>query len=175
MENKINKSNNNNSNLVEMIKSACFDLQFRRDVRRERLNSPTYYRWKAQFIILANKEKEKTLYKLKEKLNCGKLYFDKKGNLRFIIQKIDDLNNNLAQFLKEIKNNLPSKKQKEIALWLKAVEIIYKYKGKKLLRWQKNDFKEILNLYNVISKIKQKSKKEAKWISEAKIILESIQ
>ena len=40
---------------------GCFDLQFRKDVRHERSGSPTYYRWKIQFVITCPKEQIKIL------------------------------------------------------------------------------------------------------------------
>ena len=53
-------------NLVELVNNdGCFDLQFRKDTRRERLNSPTYYRWKAQFVSTAPKGNMKFLEKLR--------------------------------------------------------------------------------------------------------------
>ncbi len=51
------------SNIVN--NDGCFDLQFRKDTRRERTNSPTYYRWKAQFVVTGPKESAKVLQKIK--------------------------------------------------------------------------------------------------------------
>jgi hypothetical protein len=51
---------------------GCFDLQFHRDVRRERKNSPVYYSWKVQFVInLKNKDLE-LIKKLPEVFVAGR-------------------------------------------------------------------------------------------------------
>jgi len=56
---------------------ACFDLQFRKDTRRERTNAPTYYRWKAQFVITGSKDSKKLLEKVAKELGCGKVSVSK--------------------------------------------------------------------------------------------------
>ena len=50
---------------------ACFDLQFRKDTRHERTNSPTYYRWKVQFIITGPKDSENIMQEIKKEIGCG--------------------------------------------------------------------------------------------------------
>ena len=55
-----------NFNIVTLVNNdGCFDLQFRKDTRHERTNAPTYYRWKAQFVVTTPKENIKVLEKIK--------------------------------------------------------------------------------------------------------------
>ena len=170
---KISNNNFLNNNLVELIqKSSVFNLQFRRDVRYERLNHPAYYRWKAQFIVVSNTNRKKLIYNIKSILNCGKIYSNK-NQIKYIIQKIDDLYNIVIPFLKDkiIPNNSPTdidQIQKKLNLWIRAVKIIYRYKGKKLTAWNKKDLQDILEIHKLMHK--NKNSRKFKWISVAKNI-----
>src|SRR3989344_1173659 len=54
-------------NIIDLVNNdSCFDLQFRKDTRHERTNSPTYYRWKSQFVVTVPKEQIKILEKTKK-------------------------------------------------------------------------------------------------------------
>ena len=54
-------------NIASLVNNyGCFDLQFRKDTRHERTNSPVYYRWKAQFVVTSSKENSKILEKIKK-------------------------------------------------------------------------------------------------------------
>ena len=124
-------------NIVTLVNnSGCFDLQFRKDTRHKRLNSPTYYRWKLQFVITAPKENYKLMEKVKKYIGCGEIHITE-NQIRFSVQKIDDINNIIVPFFR--KNKLLENKKKDFELWKKAVEIIYKNKGRYLGKWQKND------------------------------------
>ncbi len=175
---KIPNSDPLNKDLVELIrKSSVFNLQFRRDVRYERLNHPAYYRWKAQFIIVLNINKKELIHNIKDILGCGKVY-STKNQIRYIIQKIDDLYNIVIPFLKDkiIPNNSPTdtdQTQKKLNLWIKAVRIIYRYKGKKLTAWNKKDLQDILEIHKLMHK--NKNSREFKWISMAKNISTGLQ
>ena len=59
-----------NFNIAELVnQDGCFDLQFRKDTRHERTNAPTYYRWKAQFVVTGPKENAKVLERVKKDLH----------------------------------------------------------------------------------------------------------
>lgn len=150
------------SNLIN--NNCCFDLQFRKDTRRERLNSPTYYRWKTQFVITLPKEKLKLLKKVKKIINCGRIYIAK-NQARFSVQKIEDISDVIVPFFK--KNKLIGKDKKYFELWQKAVYIIYSNKGKYIAKWQKNNLLSLIQIHKSISKYKDKPR-QAKWIDMAK-------
>ena len=70
-------------NIVNLVNEAgCFDLQFRKDTRRERTNSPTYYRWKAQFIVTGPKDNIKIIKCIRKdsKERCLNNNFIKRGD-----------------------------------------------------------------------------------------------
>ena len=69
---------------------GCFDLQFRKDTRHERIGSPTYYRWKIQFVITSPKENVKVLEKVLKEFGCGSVSVVA-NQARFCVQKIDDI------------------------------------------------------------------------------------
>ena len=75
--------------LVDLVNcDGCFDLQFGKDTRHERTNSPTYYRWKAQFIVTGPKEDIENFRKnKKKKWSCGEVSVSK-DQARFSVQKI---------------------------------------------------------------------------------------
>ena len=51
-------------NITKIVnEDGCFDLQFRKDTRHERTNSPTYYRWKTQFVVTSSIDNIKILNK----------------------------------------------------------------------------------------------------------------
>jgi len=160
------------NSLVEFIKKGiCFDLQFRRDIRYKRRNHPTYYRWKAQFIVVSNKNNKESIKKIKNVLNCGKVYFGK-NQIRYAIQRIDDLHNIIIPFLKNKK--LPKRKEKKLSLWIKAVRIIYRHKRKKLATWKEKDFQSLLEIYNLMQEKKKKVFRKGKWTSMAKLIAKTL-
>lgn len=149
---------------------GCFDLQFRKDTRHERTNSPTYYRWKVQFIITGPKENAKLLDKAQRMLACGKV--TSTGNqTRFSVQDIDDIANVVVPFFK--KNKLGDGKKKEFEAWQKAVAIVQRNKGKSISKWQRNDQLTLIEIHKLTSKYKQKPK-IAKWMDAAKTFAKSL-
>jgi hypothetical protein len=152
-------------NIIDLVnEDGCFDLQFRKDVRRERTNSPTYYRWKAQFIVTAPKENVNNLEKISRELKCGAVSVSK-DQARFSVQKIDEISGLIVPFFK--KNNLLNNKKKDFELWAKAVEIIQKNKGKYIGAWKKNDLCTLIEIHKSSSKYKNKPR-ESKWLEIAK-------
>lgn len=161
----------NLSKITEILnKSGCFDLQFRKDTRRERTNSPAYYRWKAQFAVTAPKEKKGMLMKIKNAVSCGKIYFTN-NQARFSVQKIDDIAKFIIPFF--IKNSLAGNKRKDFELWKRAVEIIHSNKGRQIAKWEKSDLFTLIEINKTAAKYKRKTKKE-KWLDMANAIARSI-
>lgn len=89
-------------NIVDLVNNdGCFDLQFRKDTRHERTNSPTYYRWKTQFVVTASVDNIKILEKIKKEMDCGEVSVSK-DQARFSVQKIDDIADIVVPFFKKM-------------------------------------------------------------------------
>lgn len=154
-------------NIVDLVNSyGCFDLQFRKDTRHERTNSPTYYRWKAQFVVTSPKTNLKILQKIKQEIGCGKVHVSS-GQARFSVQKIDNITEHIIPYFR--KNSLSGNKKKNFELWSKGVEVIQKNKGKYLASWKKNDLNSLIEIHKSCSKYKNKPRK-CKWLEMAKVI-----
>jgi hypothetical protein len=152
--------------IVDIVNNVgCFDLQFRKDTRRERINSPTYYRWKAQFVVTAPKEDMEILDKTKKEIGCGEITISR-DQARFSVQKISDIAEIIVPFFR--KNLLADNKKKDFELWAKGVEIIQKNKGKPLIDWKKNDLCSLLEIHKSSVKYKQRSR-ASKWLDMAKL------
>jgi len=152
-------------NIIDLVNSdGCFDLQFRKDTRHERTNSPTYYRWKAQFIVTTPKNKVKDLKLLQNKLNCGTIILSQ-GQARFAVQKINDIANIVVPYFK--KNTLSGNKKKEFDLWEKGVNVIFKNKGQQLSSWKKFDICTLIQVHKSSAKYKNKPR-TPKWLEIAK-------
>lgn len=149
---------------------GCFDLQFRKDTRHERTNSPTYYRWKIQFIITNPKENYKLLGKVKKIIGCGNVSVVK-SQARFSVQSIDDIANIIVPFFK--KNILKDKKKKDFQLWQKAVGIVHQNKGIHIANWKKNDLLSLTAIHKSTEKYKNKPRKQ-KWIQMAYAITKTV-
>jgi len=149
---------------------GCFDLQFRKDVRRERTNSPTYYRWKSQFIITSPKDNIKVLEKIEKEFDCGKVSISK-DQARFSVQKIDDIVEVVIPFFR--KNLLEGNKKKDFDLWAKGVNIIYANKGKSLLSWKKSDLIQLIEIQKAGVKYKNKPR-TPKWLEMAQTFTKNI-
>ena len=165
-------------NLLELAnRDACFDLQFRKDTRHERTGSPTYYRWKLQFVITGPKDSVKIMERIEKEFGCGDVSTTA-GQARFSVQKIDDIYETIVPyFTKNALTQTPStplraSKKKDFDLWRKAVEIIYKNKGKYLAAWEKNDLKKLIEIHKTKSKYKQKPR-AGKWMSMAQALARS--
>jgi len=146
---------------------GCFDLQFRKDTRHERTNSPTYYRWKAQFVITLPKDRAKILEKIKKELGCGAVSLAK-NQARFSVQKINDIVETVIPYftLRPLSHN----KKKDFDLWQKAVHIISRNKGKYLASWKKNDLLHLIEIHKSTVKYKNKPRQH-KWIDVAKALI----
>jgi hypothetical protein len=154
-------------NIVTLTNTdGCFDLQFRKDTRHERTNSPTYYRWKAQFVVTGPKDNIKILEKIKKELSCGEVNISK-DQARFSVQKIDDIAEIVVPFFK--KNVLSDKKKKDFELWAKGVEIIKRNKGKHLAEWKKNEICTLIEIHKSSAKYKVHPR-QPKWFEMAKVL-----
>ena len=149
---------------------GCFDLQFRKDTRRERTNSPTYYRWKVQFVVTMPKDNIKILQKLEKEFDCGKITISK-DQARFSVQKIDDIVEVVVPFFR--KNLLTGNKKKDFDLWKKSVEIIYRNKGKALVSWKKSDLAQLIEIQKAGVKYKNKPR-TPKWLEMAQTFTKNI-
>src|SRR3989344_271297 len=157
----------NNSQITKLAnENACFDLQFRKDVRKERTNSPTYYRWKIQFIITGPKDNVKVMKNIKKELSCGNIHLVK-NQARFSVQNINEIENSVIPFFR--KNKLSGNKKKDFELWQKAVEIVYRNKGVYISKWKKQDLVSLMHIHKSIGKYKNNSRKP-KWIEIAEIL-----
>lgn len=142
---------------------GCFDLQFRKDTRKERTNAPTYYRWSAQFVVTAPKTESRTLKKIQKELGVGSLSISK-NQARLSVQKLKDIAEIIIPFFQ--KNALSEKKKKDFSLWAKGVEIIYKNKGKPMRSWKKNEIFSLIEIQKSSAKYK-KNPRASKWMEMA--------
>ncbi len=166
---------------------GCFDLQFRKDTRHERTGSPTYYRWKAQFVITMPKENVKILEKVKKELGAGSVSITA-GQARFSVQKVDDIVESVIPYFTRhslsggglskntLTGNPPShkasagqSKKRDFDLWQKAVTIIYQNKGIYISKWKRNDLLHLMEIHKSMAKYKIKPKK-SKWMDMAQIL-----
>lgn len=160
-----------NFNIADIVNNdGCFDLQFRRDTRHERTNSPTYYRWKAQFVVTGPKANIKTLKKIKNEIGCGEVNTTK-DQARFSVQKIDDIAGVIVPFFK--KHSLEKKKKSDFELWSKGVEIIQKNKGKQLTVWKKHDLLQLIEIQKSSAKYKNRPR-VCKWLEMARALAKTI-
>jgi len=149
---------------------GCFDLQFRKDTRHERTNSPTYYRWKAQFVITTSVVNKNVAEKIVKELKCGAISISK-DQARFSVQKIDDIVGVVIPYFR--KNALAGNKKQDFSLWSKAVEIIYQNKGKQLASWKKSDLLALVEIQKTGAKYKTRAR-EPKWLEMAQTLAKTI-
>jgi len=157
-------------NITSIVNSdGCFDLQFRKDTRHDRINSPTYYRWKAQFVVTEPKSKIKVLQKIKKEFECGEITISK-DQARLSVQKINDIAQIIVPFFR--KKPLKDNKKKDFEMWAKAVEILLKNKGKAMADWKKNELHSLIEIQKVCAKYKERPKK-SKWLEIAHMMAKS--
>lgn len=149
---------------------GCFDLQFRKDTRHERTNSPTYYRWKVQFVITSLADNVKILEKVAKELRCGNVSIAK-SQARFSVQKIDDIVEIVIPYFK--KNMLTGNKKQDFNLWSKAVAIIYENKGKALVSWKKSDLLQLIEIQKTSAKYKN-NPRHPKWLEMAQALAKTV-
>ncbi|MDO8530474.1 MAG: LAGLIDADG family homing endonuclease [bacterium] len=157
----------NNFSVIDLAnRGGCFDLQFRKDTRHERTGSPTYYRWKIQFVITTPKEEMRLLEKAKKIIGCGKIS-QTPGQARFSVQDIDDISEMIVPYF--TKNRLVENKKKDFDLWQRAVTIIYANKGITISKWKKSDLHSLIEIHKSMAKYKRKPK-SGKWLQMAQTL-----
>ncbi|MBL7142566.1 MAG: LAGLIDADG family homing endonuclease [Candidatus Pacebacteria bacterium] len=160
-------------NITKIVnETGCFDLQFRRDVRHKRTNSPIYYSWKAQFVIVGSVDKEELLREIKETLDCGRLHYITGTQIRYSVQNIDELHDKIVPFFKE--HSFSGDKNKNFELWSEAIAILYQNKGKALSQWPKELFERLIKIQQAAQQYKSKKNRIPKWIPVAQAILEHL-
>lgn len=138
---------------------GCFDLQFRQDTKHDRLNSPTYYRWKAQFVITQNIANKNILEKVKTILKCGKIHLIK-DRARYSVQNLDEIKSTIIPYFKS--HPIFGTRKSDFNLWARAVDIIHKNKRTFLSAWKKEDLGALLRIQKEIKKFKKRPK-NSKW------------
>ena len=150
---------------------GCFALKFRRDVRHDRKSKPIYFYWDIEFAILLREDDRDLLGKVKDTLKCGKISVNKRGQVRYAINVIDDLFDKVIPFFE--KHKLYGKKRHDFTLWKEGVEILKRNQQVKKgtfqsIAWKKNDFKRLVSIHSEMKKYKSKGN-EWKWIKELSI------
>jgi hypothetical protein len=144
-------------NISQIVsQEGCFDLQFRKDTKTNRTNSPIYYRWKVQFIVTKNAEQKNVLDAMRDNLQCGNIHVVK-SQARYSVQNVSEIYSCIIPYFKE--NPLTGKKQQDFQSWSKAVEIIYRNKGKVLTAWKPGDFQKLMSIHASIVKYKTRPRK----------------
>jgi len=152
---------------------GCFALKFRRDIKTERKNSPTYFYWNAEFAICLRKDDEEILRMIKNIFKCGGISIDKRGYVRYSVSDITNLVTRVIPFFDLYK--LKAKKRFDFELWKEAVKILEKNKKKNVnvakgmpgfqkTDWNQNDLERLLEIHNRIALYKG-SVSRSKWIN----------
>jgi len=143
---------------------GCFALKFRRDVRYDRKNKPTYYYWAAEFAILLRDDDHELLKKIKTRLGCGNISKSRLGTVRYSVTSLKDLRDKIIPFF--TRHRLYGKKRFDFELWEKAIEILAKnQQGKdfKKIIWDEQDLKSLKEIRERMKQYKSKGN-EWKWV-----------
>ncbi|MDP1538792.1 MAG: LAGLIDADG family homing endonuclease [bacterium] len=160
-------------NITKIVnETGCFDLQFRRDVRHKRTGTPTYYCWKAQFVIVGSLDKEDLLRQIQNTLGCGRIHYITGTQLRYSVQDINSLYNVIVPFFK--KYQLSGNKKHDFELWAEAIKILFQNKGKSISQWSKEPFQRLIDIQKAMQKYKAKKLPGLKWISIAESIVATL-
>lgn len=151
---------------------GCFALKFRRDIRRERKNKPVYFYWDIEFAISLRGDDKEILEKIQKTLDCGKISFNKKGDVRYAVNNINDLVDKIVPFFTE--HSLYAKKKQDFLLWKEAVELFKRNQRLKINRnpgergfckvdWNPRDSERLKVIHEEMKQYKSKQK-EWKWL-----------
>ena len=77
---------------------GCFALKFRRDIKPDRPNSPTYFYWDVEFAIVLKNTDRGILEKIKETLGCGVISEARRGLSRYAVNNLEDLSQKIVPF-----------------------------------------------------------------------------
>jgi hypothetical protein len=126
---------------------GCFSLKLHRDVKRNRVGSPVYLHWKAEFCIVLRKDDSEILEKIREALGCGKVYLNGRF-ARYSVQDRGELISKVIPFF--AKFPLRAKKQNDFKLWSESVKILEANAGKGTARHLK-EIDEVFEKLRAIS------------------------
>lgn len=140
---------------------GCFYLMYRKEIRYERLNKPTYYRWVAYFAMTLRSDDINILNSIKETLDCGKVYLlnktSKEKQAYFGIQDMDELHSKILPFFE--KYPLRAKKARDFDLWREGLKVIYQNK-KNRRACSVEDHQTLLEIRNKMRIYKSKLNRE---------------
>lgn len=145
---------------------GCFSLKFRRDVRKDRINSPEYYYWTIEFAILLKSDDKEVLKLIRNTLDCGNISINKNRAARYSVSGIDDLFSKIKPFFSKYK--LRAKKKFDYILWSEALDIFKRNqdtvgKGTSQKDWSDKDQKRLFKIHSEMSKYKGGAH-SSKWI-----------
>lgn len=153
---------------------GCFALKFRRDIRRERQNSPEYFYWKAEFAIGLRIDDGRLLELIRDTLGCGSVTENKDYNqVRYSVQDLEKLYDIIIPFFQT--HRLYGKKWADFILWVEAVEILRRNKKKKInaivgtkgflsTNWNAKDVKRLREIHEAMKPLKSKGN-PWKWLN----------
>ena len=151
---------------------GCFYINFRRDVRHERKNKPVYFYWDTGFAITLRGDDKDILEKIKISLNCGRLSFDKRGQVRYEVTDLNDLISKVVPFFD--KYTLRAKKSLDYQLWKEALVILQKnrqvrvsgQRGFTKIQWDPKDAARLRIIKTDMELYKSTKAKQHKWSIE---------
>ena len=138
---------------------GCFILQYRREVKRNRLGSPSYFRWFVAFAIVLRNDDAPLLNMIKKSLGCGSLSYTR-NSVRFQVQDAYILLKKIVPFFNKFR--LHGKKAKDFALWKEAVGTVARNRYIRLSKWSEDDAERLHQIRNQM-KIYKSQGPEFKW------------
>ncbi|MEK7526345.1 MAG: LAGLIDADG family homing endonuclease [Patescibacteria group bacterium] len=150
---------------------GCFSVSFRRDAKKDRKNSPSYFRWHANFSIVMRHDDHILLESVKETLGVGNISYTG-STVRYQVQNTDELVDTVAPFF--TRHKLYGKKANDFELWKEAVAIIKRNKRKHLnqfpgvrgfvkVDWNDIDLKRLDEIRDLMKEYKSERDKAFKW------------
>lgn len=158
---------------------GCFALKFRRDVRYERKNKPTYFYWDIEFAVGLRGDDWPILERIKKTLSCGTLIMDKRGMAQYSVNNLEDLLFKIVPFFEE--HRLQAKKRFDFKLWKRALILLYKNrglktglsttgnpKGKRREVWDPRDLQQLVSIHKEMAQYKSRRLDGWKWFPVTK-------
>ena len=150
---------------------GCFAIKFRRDVRHDRKNKPTYFYWGIEFSIVLRGDDRDILESIREAIGCGNISENKRGHVRYQVGNLDDLSNKVIPFFNRY--SLHAKKKFDFELWKEALYIFTRNqqtreKGKRgfsKVQWSNDDLQRLVEIQEEMRNYKS-AREDWKWIKE---------
>ncbi|MBI3588911.1 MAG: LAGLIDADG family homing endonuclease [Candidatus Liptonbacteria bacterium] len=151
---------------------GCFALKFRRDVKHERKGKPIYFYWDIEFAIVLREDDGGIIQNIRDTLGCGKISISRKGQVRYSVNRIDDLLDKVVPFFERYR--LRAKKRFDFELWTEALEILSRNQQTKTKRkgigfakveWGRDDLKRLREIQEEMREFKSK-RSDWKWIAQ---------